>query len=96
MAAYAIVDTKLSNPEAYEEYKTRARPIIESFGGKYLARGGRLEVLEDELWRPSRLVIIEFSDMAQALNCFRSPLYSAVKPIRQANAKATVTIVEGL
>ena len=96
MTAYVIVDTKLANPEAYEEYKVKAKAIIEGFGGKYLARGGRLEVLEDDLWRPSRLVIIEFPTMAQALSCLRSPEYSAVLPIRKANAKATVTVVEGL
>jgi uncharacterized protein (DUF1330 family) len=60
MAAYVIVDTKLHNPEAYEEYKAKARAVIERFGGIYRARGGKLEVLEDNLWKPSRLVVIEF------------------------------------
>jgi uncharacterized protein (DUF1330 family) len=96
MAAYVIVDTKLTNADAYEEYKTKARPIIEKFGGKYQARGGKMEILEDDLWRPSRLVIIEFADMDQALTCLRSAEYLSVRPIRHANAKATVVVVEGL
>jgi uncharacterized protein (DUF1330 family) len=96
MNAYVIVDTKLENPEAYEDYKAKARPIIEQFGGRYRARGGRLEILEDQLWRPSRMVVIEFDDMKQALACLRSPEYLAVRPIRHANAQSTVIVVEGL
>ena len=40
MAAYLLVDTKIKNDEAYEEYKLRAKLIVESYGGEYLARGG--------------------------------------------------------
>ena len=39
MPVYMIVDTKIKNTEAYEEYKIKAKPIVESFGGEYLARG---------------------------------------------------------
>jgi uncharacterized protein (DUF1330 family) len=41
MTAFLVVDTKIETPEAYEEYKAKARPIIEKFGGRYRARGGR-------------------------------------------------------
>jgi uncharacterized protein (DUF1330 family) len=96
MAAYVIVDTKLHNADAYEEYKTKARPIIESFGGIYRARGGKHEILEDDLWKPSRMVVIEFPSMEQALTCLRSAEYLKVRPLRHANAKATVVVVEGM
>jgi uncharacterized protein (DUF1330 family) len=96
MAAYVIVDTKLHNPEAYEEYKTKAKAVIEHFGGIYRARGGKLEILEHDLWKPSRIVVIEFPSMERALSCLRSAEYSKVRPIRHANAKATVVVVEGM
>jgi uncharacterized protein (DUF1330 family) len=96
MAAYVIVDTKLENPEAYEEYKQKARPIVEKFGGVYRARGGTMEVLEADLWKPSRLVIIEFPSVTQAKTCLGSAEYRAVRHLRHANAKATLIIVEGL
>ena len=44
MAAYMIVDTLLTDPEVYEEYKRRAKPLVEKAGGEYLARGGDLTV----------------------------------------------------
>jgi uncharacterized protein (DUF1330 family) len=96
MTAYVIVDTKLENPEAYEEYKQKARPIVEKFGGVYCARGGKMEMLESDLWTPSRLVIIEFPSMAQAKTCLGSAEYLAVRPLRHANAKATLVILDGL
>jgi uncharacterized protein (DUF1330 family) len=96
MAAYVIVDTKLEKPEAYEEYKQKAKRIVEKFGGVYRARGGKMEVLEADLWKPSRLVIIEFPSVAQAKTCLSSAEYLAVRPLRHANAKATLVIVEGL
>ena len=54
MSAYIIVDTRIKNPEAYEDYKAKARPIAEKFGGVYLARGGDMDVVQDELWSPTR------------------------------------------
>ena len=51
--AYLVVDTKIKNGEAYEEYKLRAKPIVESFGGEYLARGGNTtapEKIVDTYW----------------------------------------------
>jgi uncharacterized protein (DUF1330 family) len=96
MTAYVIVDTKLENPDAYEEYKQKAKPIVEKFGGVYRARGGRMEVLEADLWKPSRMVIIEFPSVAQAKTCLSSAEYLAVRPLRHANAKATLVIVEGV
>jgi uncharacterized protein (DUF1330 family) len=46
MAAYLIVDTKIKDADAYEDYKRLARPIVESYGGEYLARGGEMTVPE--------------------------------------------------
>ena len=40
MPAYLVVDSQLTDPEHYEQYKLRAKPIVEQFGGEYLARGG--------------------------------------------------------
>ena len=48
MAAYLIVDTLLSDANLYEQYKLQARPLIEKFGGEYLARGGRMTLRETQ------------------------------------------------
>ena len=72
MAAYLVVDTKISNPEEYEAYKLQAKPIVEKFGGVYRARGGDMDIVESDLWTPTRIVIVEFPDMQTARNFVNS------------------------
>ena len=95
MSAFIIADTRLTNPEAYEEYKKLARPIAEKYGGRYLVRGGELDVRENQLWAPTRVVIIEFPDMDSARSFVDCEEYAPVKKIRQANAECTLFIVDG-
>ncbi len=96
MPAYLIVDTKIENADEYEKYKALAKPLLEKAGGIYHARGGALDVVENELWSPTRLVIVEFPDMATARAFADSEDYAPVKAIRNANAKCTTVIVDGM
>ncbi|MBT3203266.1 MAG: DUF1330 domain-containing protein [Gammaproteobacteria bacterium] len=95
MSAYLIVDTQIENATVYEEYKKLAKPIAEKFGGIYRARGGQLDIVETDLWSPTRIVIIEFPDMKSARAFIDSEEYAPVKPLRQNNAKCTLFIVDG-
>ena len=47
-----VVDVKIDDVEAYGKYKEKVKPLIESYGGEYLSRGGEINVLENELWEP--------------------------------------------
>lgn len=95
MAAFIIADTKIENADVYEDYKKQAKAIAETYGGQYRARGGALDVIDTELWSPTRVVIIEFPDIASAKAFAHSPEYTEVAKIRYANAKSTVFIVDG-
>ncbi len=96
MPAFAIVDTKIENSEEYEGYKALARPIAEKFGGKYLVRGGDIKVVEADLWQPTRMVVMEFPDMASAEAFYNSEEYAPVRKIRHDNSKCSFVIVEGV
>ena len=96
MAAYLIVDTLLENPDLYEEYKLKARPLIEKFGGEYLARGGRMTLRETDLWLPVRLVLIRFADVETANRCLDSFEYQQILPISKKSARRTAVVLEGL
>ncbi|MFT7688330.1 MAG: hypothetical protein ACI9FB_003693 [Candidatus Azotimanducaceae bacterium] len=95
MSAFIVIDSKINDAEAYEEYKKQAKPIAEKFGGVYRTRGGALEILETDLWTPTRIVIIEFPDMISARAFANSEEYAPIKPIRQDNAECTLFIVDG-
>ena len=96
MAAYLIVDTLIEHADEYEKYKALAKPIAEQYGGVYRVRGGNMDVVETDLWAPTRMVIIEFPDMQAARAFVDSEEYAPVKPIRRDNARCTLTILEGV
>jgi len=95
MSAFLVVDTKISNPEAYEEYKKLAKPIVEKYGGVYRVRGGAMDIRQTELWSPTRMVIVEFPDVKSAQAFLDSDEYAPVKQMRMENAECTLFIIEG-
>lgn len=96
MSAYLVVDCQLTDPAHYEEYKLLAKPIVEKFGGEYLARGGATSLKEDDLWSPTRMVLIRFPSSAQAETFYHSDEYQTVLGISKASAKRTVFVLEGM
>ncbi len=95
MAVYAVVNVQVTDPARYAEYREKAPATIARYGGKYLARGGEVEVLEGD-WNPQRLVILEFESMERLHEWYNSPEYA---PLKQLRSEATVTefvVVEGL
>jgi uncharacterized protein (DUF1330 family) len=95
MAAYFIVDVDVKNPQAYEAYKHAAAASIVQYGGRYLVRGGKHEVLEGT-WRPTRLVVLEFPSIEAAKRWYASDEYTKVKPIRLKHAVGHLVLVEGV
>jgi uncharacterized protein (DUF1330 family) len=95
MAAYLIVDTLLNDANLYEQYKVKSRPLIEKFGGEYLARGGRMTLRETDLWSPTRLVLVRFPDVETANRCLDSLDYQQILPISKKSARRTAVILEG-
>jgi len=96
MNAYLVVDSKLNNPELYEQYKQQARPIAEKFGGEYLSRGGTITLKEKDLWSPTRMVLVRFPSVEKAQAFYDSAEYQQVLKISQQSAERTVFILEGL
>ncbi len=95
MPAYVIVDIGVRDAKRYERYKELASPAIAAHGGRYLARGGKVTVLEGD-WDPKRCVILEFPSAAQAVKWWHSPEYAEARKVRQECASANMIVVEGL
>ena len=94
--AYVLVDVKITNSENYERYKGLAKPLIEKFGGQYLTRGGEMDVLLDDLWKPTRIVLIKFASMKIVREWLESPEYKEVARIRLENSVGTFIVLEGI
>ena len=95
MSAYVIVDIDVHDPAGYERYKELAPAGIAAYGGKYLARGGRTEVLEGA-WAPRRLVVLEFDSVERARTWIDSEEYREARQLRHQTARTSMVVVEGL
>jgi uncharacterized protein (DUF1330 family) len=95
MAAYVIVDVEVRDPVRYEEYKKLAGKAVETFGGRFLARGGRVRTLEGT-WDPGRVVVIEFPTADRAREWWSSPEYGPARALRQETASTQMILVEGV
>ena len=95
MAAYILANVEVTDPVAYEEYRQRAPAIIAAHGGRYIARGGRSELLEGAV-QPNRLVVVEFLDMAQLKAFYQSLEYRPLIALRQRAARSSLMAVEGV
>lgn len=95
MPAYVIVETNVTESERYEQYKAAASAVITACGGRYLARGGEQVVLEGD-WQPSRLVVLEFEDLAAAKRWYDSDAYQQAKRLREGAAHLRMVGVQGI
>jgi uncharacterized protein (DUF1330 family) len=95
MPAYVIVETDITDPERYEQYKAASPAAIAAGGGRFLVRGGELLVLEGD-WQPTRLVVLEFEDLAAAKRWYESEVYQEAKKLREGAAHLRVVAVQGV
>jgi len=92
---YLVVESKVTDPVAYETYKKLAGQAIAQYGGRYLVRGGKAEVLEGPWTAPARLVIVEFDSVELAKRFYDSPAYRAARAARAGAADMNMLVVEG-
>lgn len=84
----------ISNPDALGEYAKLAGPAIEAAGGKFLARGGRVEAFEAGV--QNRTVIVEFPSFEAALAVYKGDAYrKALEKLGNA-AERDIRVVEGM
>ena len=95
MPAYIIVDIDIVDPVGYEQYKKLAGASVESYGGKYIVRGGKSEVLEGN-WNPKRVVILQFDSIERAQAWLNSEEYREPRKMRHRTARTNMVVVEGI
>jgi uncharacterized protein (DUF1330 family) len=95
MSAYVIVDIDIVDPAGYENYKKLAGATVEKYGGKYIVRGGKTEVLEGD-WSPKRIVLLQFDSMAHAKEWLNSKEYREPRKMRHRTARTNMIVVEGM
>jgi uncharacterized protein (DUF1330 family) len=96
LPAYMIVEVTQVHDEArYARYREAVPASIAGAGGRYLARGGDIEVLAGA-WRPGRIIVVEYPSVAAAAAWWRSPSYAALRALRGDAITANFIVVDGI
>ena len=94
MKAYWVcIYEKINNTEKLKEYAAKARPAIEKFSGRFLARGGKSRT-NDGVDSP-RTIVVEFPDYKTAVECYDSAEYQDAHNILKGHVSRHHQIVEG-
>ncbi len=95
MTAFAIITSKISDPEPFKAYMASTPPTVAAHGGEYVIRGGAKEVVEGN-WSPDRIVVLKFPSMDAAKAWYFGEGYTASRALRQgATEYFNVVLVEG-
>ncbi len=84
---------KVKNQDKLKKYAETVTPIIKSYGGKPLVRGGKYETFEGDNF--NRTVIWEFPSYEIAVECHKSKEYQVGWDIAKETTKRHMQIVEG-
>jgi uncharacterized protein (DUF1330 family) len=95
MKGYVIVNVDVTDPARYPDYIKVAPASIANYGGRYIVRAGRTEVLEGT-YQPKRFVVLEFESYERAKEWWASEEYRQPKAMRQSAARTDMILVEGL
>jgi uncharacterized protein (DUF1330 family) len=83
MPAYYIAEHIITDAAKFEEYRVKVGPMIANHGGRYLTKGGSHRFPEGGHWKPERVVIIEFPDMAALHAWYDSAEYQPLMALRK-------------
>ena len=84
---------QINNIDNLKNYGIKVTPIIKSFGGKPLVRGGKYQRIEGENF--SRTVIWEFPNFQKAIECHESKEYQDGWSLAKNTTERNLQIVEG-
>ncbi len=85
MAAYWLARARIVDAAEYRKYTDLVPAILDKFGGRVLARGGKFKILEG----PEdfeRHIVVEFPSLERAEACFNSPEYKSAAVFRRSGA----------
>jgi uncharacterized protein (DUF1330 family) len=94
MPTYIVGDIHITDPAMYEAHVPRALATIARFGGRIIAGGGRIDLLEGDPM-PERMFIIEFPNANAARGWYQSDDYQDALKIRLSASHGRVLLIEG-
>ena len=95
MPAYVVGDVHITDPAAFRDHVPAALATIARHGGRVVAGGNKIELLDGEPM-PERIVIIEFPDAQSARRWYHADDYQAALKVRLATSHGRVFLIDGV
>ena len=94
MPTYVVGDIHITDHTAYQAHVPRALATIARFGGRVIAGGGKIDLLEGDPM-PERVFIIEFPSAAAARRWYQSDDHQEALKVRLSASHGRVFLIEG-
>lgn len=91
---YVVASAIVTNATLWGQYASAASKVIEQYGGKPLARGGKMTIAEGA--GRARNVVIEFESFEAAQAYAFSAEYAAARKLREGAGEINIVVVEGV
>lgn len=95
MKYYAVAEMNVTDRAWVAEYARDVTPMVERYGGRYLARTSRAETLEGERTPPQVFLLIEWPSREAAMAFYESDEYRPYRERRIAGAINEFVLVAG-
>ena len=92
---YVVAEIEVTDPATYQTYVDRNGALVQSFGGRFLARGGKTETIAGPVPR-GRVAIYTFESMEKMQAWRDSAPYKELIAIRDQSSTFRSFAVEGL
>jgi uncharacterized protein (DUF1330 family) len=96
MAAYFLAEITIHNPKNMGPYLAKVEETVAKHQGTYLARGGKIEVIEGTIGEHARKVLLQFPSMKKLRGWYHSPEYQEILGNRLENADGNALFMEGV
>jgi uncharacterized protein (DUF1330 family) len=95
MKYYAVAELVITDPAWVHSYVEHVTPMVERYGGRYLARTDKIEKLEGERQPAQIMLVVEFPSREAALTFYESEEYRPFRDARAAGARNEFFLIAG-
>ena len=93
MKYYAVAELSITDPSWTRDYVAKVTPMVERYGGRYLARTNNVERLEGQRQNPHVFLMIEWPSKEAALAFYNSEEYRPFLKNRLAGSAGEFVLV---
>ncbi len=95
MKYYTIARMDITDPAWVRDYVKNVTPMVERYGGRYLARTSNIERIEGDAAAPQIFLLVEWPSREAVFAFYESEEYRPYRESRAAGAKNEFWLVTG-